>query len=187
MKKSIPILSIIILALVINTVQAQRYVTKNGTITFFSETPVENIRAVNKSVNSALDAETGQFVFKVLLKSFQFKKALMQEDFNENYVESDEFPNAVFQGKISNLKEIDFDKPGTYNIQVKGDMTIHGETNKIDESGTFEVTDNETIKGNTNFSVKLEDYNIKVPKIVTEKVSEIIDIEVNIKLQKLKN
>ncbi|MCF8304779.1 MAG: YceI family protein [Bacteroidales bacterium] len=186
MKTLTSILTAITLLLAVNSTHAQRYVTKNGNITFFSETPVENIRAVNKSVNSALDTETGQFVFKVLMKSFQFKKALMQEDFNENYVESDQYPNSTFQGNVVNHKDIDFDKPGTYEATVKGDLTIHGVTNQIKETGTFKVVDKETIKGNSTFTIKVEDYDIKIPKIVSEKIAEEIEIKVDVTLKKLK-
>ena len=77
---------------------------------FYSETPMETIKADNKQVNSALDSQTGDFVFKVLIKSFVFEKALMQEHFNENYMESDKFPNATFQGKVTNISSIDFPK-----------------------------------------------------------------------------
>jgi len=71
-------------------------------------------------VNAALDTESGDFVFRVLIRSFEFEKALMQEHFNENYLESHKFPNASFQGKVTNLSEIDFTKDGTYEATVEG-------------------------------------------------------------------
>ncbi|MDZ7777115.1 MAG: hypothetical protein U5L09_16625 [Bacteroidales bacterium] len=79
-------------ALISNIALAQRYITKSGHIKFFSSTPVEDIEAHNRSVQMALDSKTGDVVFKVLMKAFQFEKALMQEHFNENYVESDKVP-----------------------------------------------------------------------------------------------
>ena len=97
-------------------VSAQRYITKNGHIKFYSETPMETIEANNHQVNSALDIATGDFVFKVLMKSFEFEKALMQEHFNENYVESDKYPNATFKGKVLNISEYDFKSNNSFDV-----------------------------------------------------------------------
>ena len=94
------------LAAVSFSANAQKFITKTGHIKFFSDSPLEKIEAHNHQVNAALDASTGDFVFKVLEKSFEFNKALMQEHFNENYVESDKFPNALFSGKITNIKDV---------------------------------------------------------------------------------
>lgn len=87
-----------------------RYMTKTGYIGFYSHTPVEDIKADNNQVASILDSQTGEMVFNVLIKSFVFEKALMQEHFNENYMESDKYPKASFKGKVSNLEKIDFSK-----------------------------------------------------------------------------
>jgi hypothetical protein len=102
MKKIIMLLTIMLVASTI-VANAQKYMTKSGTIKFSSETPIEKIEALNRQVNSALDFSSGNFVFKVLIPGFEFKKALMQEHFNENYMESDKFPNATFNGKIANI------------------------------------------------------------------------------------
>ena len=101
MKKSMQFSFLLIFGLLISLPAfSQKYLTKNGSIRFYSETPMETIQADNKQVNSALDVQTGDFVFKVLIKSFLFEKALMQEHFNENYMESDKMPDATFTGKI---------------------------------------------------------------------------------------
>ncbi|HRY32344.1 MAG TPA: YceI family protein [Bacteroidales bacterium] len=163
---------------------AQKYITKNGKISFFSSTPIENIEAHNKQVNSALDATTGEFVFKVLMKSFAFEKALMQEHFNENYVESDKFPNATFNGKIVNLSEINFSKAGVYPVTIQGDLTIHGVTKKINEKGTVEVKDGK-VNGKAKFYVKPADYNISIPKTVMKNIAESIEVTVDVMLEKL--
>src|SRR5271157_4358881 len=110
---------------------AQKYLTKNGYIRFYSHASLEDIEAKNNQVNSALDITTGDFIFKVLMKSFEFKKALMQEHFNENYVESEKYPNANFKGKITNFSEVHFTVPGKYEANVEGDLTIHGITKHI--------------------------------------------------------
>jgi polyisoprenoid-binding protein YceI len=175
---------IILLLLISLSGFSQKYVTKNGYIRFFSTTPVEDIEAKNKQVNSALDASSGDFVFKVLMKSFEFEKALMQEHFNENYVESDKFPEATFKGKVSNLKDINFSKPGTYKAIVEGDLTIHGVTKKVKSEGTFEVK-GDKIVAKSKFFVKPLDYGIKIPKTVMEKIAESLEITVEETLDKL--
>jgi hypothetical protein len=92
--------------------------TKAGTIKFSSATPMEKIEGTNRQVNSALNFSTGDFVFKVLIRGFEFEKALMQEHFNENYVESDKFPSATFVGKVTNIADINISKDGVYNANV---------------------------------------------------------------------
>lgn len=164
---------------------AQRFITKSGKITFFSDGPLEKIEAVNNSVNSALDTQNGMFVFKVLMKSFTFEKALMQEHFNENYVESDKYPVAIFKGKVTNIDKIDFGTSGKYDAVVEGNLTIHGHTNKVKATGVFTVYD-EGIKGKSSFSIKLADYGIEIPKIVAGKIAEEILINVDIDLKPLK-
>jgi polyisoprenoid-binding protein YceI len=163
---------------------AQKFLTKNGHIKFYSETPIETIEADNQQVNAALDTQTGDLVFKVLMKSFQFEKALMQEHFNENYVESHKYPNATFTGIIGNHKDIDFKTPGTYNAIIEGDLTIHGVTQKISEKGTFTVEE-EKIMGYSKFIVKPADYDIKIPKAVVNNIAEEIEVTVNVDLDKL--
>lgn len=185
MKKSISSILIIIGLLMNLTGYSQKYMTKNGSIHFYSETPIETIQADNKQVNSALDIQTGDFVFKVLMKSFVFEKALMQEHFNENYVESDKFPNATFQGKVSNLSAINFTKEGTYEATVEGDLTIHGVTRKISEKGTFTVKPGDIIHANSKFMVKPADYDIKIPATVMKNIAETIEVTVDVELSKL--
>jgi len=167
-----------------SVVSAQKYSTKNGRISFFSETSAEKIEAQNSQVNSALDIQTGDFVFKTLIRAFEFEKALMQEHFNENYLESDKFPSSTFKGKVSNLKEINFSKDGKYNVTVEGDLLIHGITRKISVKGIFEIMAG-SIFGDARFNVLLKDYNIKVPNTVINNISESIEIKVSVELKKL--
>jgi polyisoprenoid-binding protein YceI len=164
---------------------AQKYITKNGHISFFSSTPMENIEAHNNQVNSALDSETGDFVFKILMKSFEFEKALMQEHFNENYVNSDKYPNATFKGKIVNIEGIDFNTPGTYEVQVEGVLTIKGESREVSEKGTFTITA-EGVNGKSEFNIAMDDYGIKIPKAVKDNIANVIKISVDVKLKELK-
>lgn len=184
MKKIILLLTIVLLFT--NLANAQKYMTKGGSIKFSSNTPMEKIEAVNKQVNSALDFSNGNFVFRVLVRGFEFPKALMQEHFNENYMESEKFPNATFNGKITNIKDVNIAKDGVYKAVVEGDLTIHGVTKKVKVDGTLEVKSGKII-GKAIFDVKPKDYNISIPKAVIENIAEAIKVEVNISLDKLNN
>jgi len=162
----------------------QKFMTKNGTIKFFSDTPMEKIAGSNHQVNSALDFSTGNFVFKVLIRGFEFEKALMQEHFNENYMESEKFPNSTFSGKVVNIKDVTLSKPGTYNVVVEGDLSMHGVTNKVKVNGTLEVKGS-GIVGKATFNVNPKDYSITIPKAVIKNISESIQVDVNVALEKL--
>jgi len=168
-----------------NIAFAQKSITKTGSVSFFSTSPMENIEAHNKQVNAALDVATGDFVFKILIKSFEFEKALMQEHFNENYMESDKYPNATFQGKVTNLSSIDFTKNGEYDVEVQGKLTIHGVTKDVTEKGKFIVKDG-TVQGLSKFNVKVADYDIKIPKAVVNNIAEAIEVTVDVKMNPLK-
>ncbi len=183
MKRILVVLAVF-LSFTVST-QAQRYITKSGNITFFSDGPLEKIEAVNNKVNAALDSQSGMFVFKVLMKSFVFEKALMQEHFNENYVESDKYPVATFKGKVTNISDVNFNKPGDYQAKVTGQLTIHGQTHPVKTTGTFTVYD-KGVKGKSQFTIKLIDYNIEIPSIVSGKIAKEILITVNIDLKPLK-
>ncbi len=180
MKRTIILLSAICILSI--TSFAQVITTKTGSIRFYSDAPLEKIEATNNQVNAALNTSTGEFAFKVLTKSFVFEKALMQEHFNENFMESDKYPLSTFNGKITNLKDINFSKDGTYNATVEGDLTIHGVTQKVKETGTIEVKSG-TSRAKSTFNVLLKDYNIKLPDMVFNKVSETIQINVDAQMK----
>jgi len=161
-----------------NSADAQRYMTRTGRITFFSSTPIENIEAINNEASSVLNAATGELVFQVPIRSFKFEKALMQEHFNENYMESDKFPKAEFHGKVADISSVNFRKDGVYPAQVTGKLTIHGVTRDVATAGTL------TIKGNSavaaaKFKVRPADYDIKIPSVVAGKIAEEIEVTVN--------
>lgn len=178
-------LTISILFVALTSLMAQKYITKNGHIKFFSETPIEVIEADNHQVQSALDISTGDIIFKVLIKSFEFEKALMQEHFNENYLESDQFPDATLSAKVDNLAEIDFSKAGAYETNISGDLTIHGITQQVNEQGTFTVNDDGSIDGYAMLMIRPADYDIKIPKAVVKNIAESIEVTVDISLKKL--
>ena len=170
--------------LVVSTTSAQKFYTKNGKISFFSSASMENIEAHNRSVSTVVDAGTGDVQFSVLMKGFEFKKALMQEHFNKNYVESDKFPKSSFTGKIVNNGDIRYTINGTYNAQVKGKLTIHGVTREVDIPGTITVTDGK-LSIRSTFNVLVADYNISIPRIYKDNIAKSIRVSVDCSLNPL--
>lgn len=154
----------------VNVAFSQKYMTRTGKISFDASVPAAPaVKAVNNEMANILDAKTGEIIFEVPIKSFKFERALMQEHFNENYMESDKYPKSTFKGNIINAAEVDFTKNGSYNTRVSGKLFIHGITNDISVPGTVMVSDNMvTLKA--KFTVKLKDYNISVPSLVTDKL-----------------
>jgi polyisoprenoid-binding protein YceI len=183
MLKSLFVIILIVAASVV--VGQDRFFTKTGHISFHSKTNVEDIDAYNRSVSCVLDTKTGSIQFAVVMKGFEFKKALMQEHFNENYVESDKYPKSVFKGQISNNASINYTTPGTYPLKVKGQLTIHGETNEIETDGTMTVKDGKIISA-SEFQVAIADYKISVPALVKDNISKTINIRVSCTLEPLK-
>lgn len=164
----------------------EKYYTKDGKISFNGSTDMENIEANNKGVVAVLDIKTGELQFAVLMKGFEFKKALMQEHFNTDYVESDKFPKAEFKGQINNNAQIDYTKNGSFTLELKGSLTIHGEIKEIKVNGTITIKD-EKIFANSTFNVLLADYNIIVPRTVRDLISKSIKVTVDCTLVPLKN
>jgi polyisoprenoid-binding protein YceI len=159
-------------------VNAQKYLTKSGTIDFLSKAPLETIEGVNKSVAALVDAQTGSLDFIVQIKSFVFDRQLLQEHFNENYMESTKFPKATFKGNIENMKSINLTKDGEYDAITSGKLTIHGVTKDVKQKGKLLVKGGKIVLI-SNFSVLLADYNISIPGAVKDKISK--DVKVNVK------
>ena len=182
-------MKIIILLLVLTSMGqiafGQKYFTKSGKISFFSDAPLEKIEAHNTSATAVFDASTGQMEFAVLIKAFQFEKALMQEHFNENYMESGKYPKSTFKGKFSDPSAVNWDKPGTYPVKVTGDLTIHGVTNPVTADGTIVIGNDKKIKATSKFEVAVADYKIEIPKVVRDNIAKIVTIDVNLDLQPL--
>jgi hypothetical protein len=171
---------------IIFAANAQKFMTKNGYIGFYSKTSMEEIKADNNQVVGALDTSTGEMVFQALIKSFHFDRALMEEHFNENYMESDKFPKSVFKGKITNLSSVNFAKSGTYDVTVEGDLTIHDITNKVSIKGTIEVISG-GINANSKFNIIPEDYKINIPGVVREKINKNLEVTVTMKYSPITN
>ncbi|MCS6992160.1 MAG: YceI family protein [Chitinophagales bacterium] len=152
------------------------FLDKQVSISFFSEAPLENIDAHTQSAVGVIDLATGAVFFKVPIKTFKFKKALMQEHFNENYMESDKYPYATFKGKILNLPDPLQD--GSYDVTVEGELTIHGVAQKRQIPGTLTLKDN-TLQVNSEFDVRVADHNIKIPTIVVKNIAEVVQVKVS--------
>lgn len=149
-----------------------RYLTKNGAINFFSKAAMEDISADNNQVLSIVDASKGKMAISILMKSFLFEKALMQEHFNENYVESDKYPKATFKGDI-----LDFDSINETETkkQVKGILTIHGVSKEVTIDANFTKT-KEGILVDGNFMIALDDYDVKIPAVVAKNIAKNIKV-----------
>lgn len=155
--------------------EGSKWFTKTGKVTFFSSTPVEDIKAVNNQMILAFDDATGQISTRVTIKSFLFKKKLMQEHFNENYMESDKFPYATYKGFIKNMKNIDLTKDSIYKVTTSGNLTIHGVTKKVTTTGTITSKSGKATI-DASFDVLLKDYNIEKPSVVALKIADKINV-----------
>lgn len=157
---------------------AQKLVSKNSHIWFSASTPLEDIVAHNRQVVSILDPVAGTLAFNLLVKSFEFKVALMQEHFNENYLESDKYPKSTFNGKINNNADINYKKDGTYPTEVSGDLTIHNVTHQVSTKGTLDVKGG-SVTAKAVFIVKPADYNISIPSVVENKIAKEVEVSVD--------
>jgi len=178
--KLIKYLMLILVTCIVITAQAiaQKYYTKNGNISFFSKTNIENISSDNNQVMSVLNTQNGELQFSLLIKNFHFKKSLMEEHFNENYLESDKYPKATFKGSIVDMSKVNFATDGSYKVMVAGDLTMHGITQKISTAATVTIK-GEKIIATSVFIVKPASYNINIPKVVRNNIAETIEVSVN--------
>lgn len=173
-------------ALLSSSIVAQnKFFTRDGNVHFFSETPLENIEAKNPKATCVLDNETGALEFAVLIKSFEFEKALMEEHFNENYMESTKFPKATFKGKLMEYPGVrDSGFPPGVEMVAKGTMMIHGVEKEIDAVG-YVVREGQNLRLKSTFIVKPEDYKIEIPNTVRDNIAKEIKVSVDASLQPL--
>lgn len=153
--------------------EAQNLASKTAEVKFFSKTPVEDIEAVNNKARAIINPNSMDIAVKITNTDFDFPNNLMEEHFNEKYMESEKYPQSVFTGKIN--KKIDFTIPGTHEVEAVGKMNMHGINKEKTLKGTITVTaDGFTLK--SNFDVMLVDYKIDRPTIVLAKIAEKIDV-----------
>lgn len=161
---------------------AQKYFTNKGVTTFYSSTPVEDIKATNKQTSALINTDENSLVCIMENTKFVFPKALMQEHFNENYMESDKYPKSSFTGKYN--KKIDPAVDGKYSVTVTGKLSIHGTLKEVSIPATIEVKNGQII-GHSVFKVKTKDYNIKVPTVVVSKIAEEIQVTIDFTASKM--
>lgn len=162
---------------------AQIYMAKTCDITFLSPTSVENITAVNKAAKPLLNTATGDLQIKIPIMAFVFEKPLMQEHFNENYMETEKFPNAFFKGKIND--KIDYTKNGEYKVTASGKLTIHGVDKDRNIEGVLTVKDGQILL-NSTFRIKFADHGIEIPSLQSTVIPEDTEVKVNAALEPFK-
>lgn len=158
--------------------QAQKYFTKNATVVFNSKAPLETIEGTNKTTTAVIDSKTGAIAFSVLIKGYVFEKKLMQEHFNEKYMESDKFPKSDFKGVISNNADVKYATDGVYNVNVSGKLTVHGVTKDVTAAGKITVKGGK-VSATSEFTIALADYKVEIPAVVKDKISKTVKIMVN--------
>ena len=178
MKKAFIFYIILNVVLGLNLHAQDKFFTKSAKISFFSKASLENIEAHNRSSSAVLDTKKGDIQFSLLMKGFEFKKALMQEHFNKNFVESDKYPKAEFKGQVLNNGDINYTTNGTYTTKVKGTLTLHGQSKDIETTGTITVKDGK-LAIHSNFNVLVSDFNITIPRMYTDNISKTINVTVD--------
>ncbi|MES2387521.1 MAG: YceI family protein [Bacteroidota bacterium] len=167
--------TIALLAIVSATpIAAQNIRSTEAELSFYSKTPMEDIAAVNKKANAVINTATKDIAVLAKQTHFVFPNGLMQEHFNENYMESEKYPNAIFKGHI--IDPVDFSKPGKYPVHATGTLEMHGVSKPKTLEGTIEVTDKGSILV-AEFPVPLEEYNIERPSVVMMKIADKIDVK----------
>lgn len=158
-----------------------RYILENTSVRFFSDGVLEDIEAMNTDAKGIINASKDEFLFKIPIKSFKFPSALMQVHFNENYLESDEYPEATFKGKIEG--NYDLTKDGDYNIKAVGDLVIHGVAQARTIPAIMHVKNgNASIE--SKFNVKVADHKIKIPTVVVKNIAEEVEVTIKAALRK---
>lgn len=151
------------------------YVSKNAAITLYSDAPMEDIEGNSTDGKSVYNASTGELAFNVAIRSFKFQKSLMQEHFNENYMESDKYPQASFKGKITEKPDVTFN--GSYPVTATGVLEVHGVKQQRTIKGKINVN-NGKVTMTSEFMVKCADHKIEIPKLVFQKIAETLKITV---------
>lgn len=154
-----------------------RFIDRGGYASFFSSAPMEDIKAESEQVVSILDVKEGKIVASMLMRSFKFRKALMQEHFNENYVESSKYPKASFTGRVTNIDELDLENDGKYTLDVTGEITLHGVTRPLSVKAEATVS-NGSVQAKAVFPLRVKDFEIQVPRLVVNNIAEVVEVTV---------
>lgn len=178
MKKIILLFSVLIGGTNFCLSQPQLFVVQKGEAVFISEAPLESIKAESRSIRGLINLETKEFAFSMKINSFiGFNSEIQRVHFLENYMEQNKYPQATFSGKF--IENIPVDIPGTYSVRAKGVLDIHGVKKERIIRGTITLKPGQAMM-KTDFSIPLSDHGISIPRIVNQKISEQIDVSVNI-------
>ena len=159
-----------------------KMLTKSGKITFEASVPAfEEVKAKNQAVTCVLNTTTGEFASLVLIKGFSFKVALMEEHFNENYMESDSYPKATFRGKIDNF-DVSKLTATAKEFTIKGKMDMHGKSKDITITANIKKS-SDGIEIDSDFSLNTNDFGIEIPSIVSKKVSKKVAVKLDVTLK----
>ncbi len=158
---------------------AQKYISESSSILFFSKATIEDIAAKNEKAVGMLDVASLDVAFSVPVKEFVFEKSLMQEHFNEKYMETEKYPKATFQGKITGFAA---GSGGAQTVRAQGKLTLHGVTREVDIPGTLE-TKGDRIVLSAKFIVTLEDYQVKRPQVLWKNIAETVEVTVDFTLK----
>lgn len=161
----------------------QLYFTKNGRVSFFSSTLMEDIKADNNQVISIINTATGEMQFSLLNNAFHFKKALMEEHFNTDYMESAKYPKSTFKGTIENISTINFVNDGVYKVTVSGNLNIHGVTKAITAPGLITIKGGK-ISATSVFKVKVKDYKISIPSTTKNNIADTVELTISCNYEK---
>lgn len=153
---------------------SQKYSLEKSKVVFFSEAAIENIEATNTKSASIFNVTTSEIVFSIPIAEFEFEKALMKEHFNETYLESEKYPKALFQGKLSGYNS---QSSALQSVNGIGKLTIHGVTREVEIPGSVETIDGKLI-AKSKFMIHLKDYKVKIPKLLWQNIAE--DVEVTV-------
>ncbi len=179
MKKVMGLIVAVGLSLSLNA-QIFKVKDNGSSISFFSKSPLEDIEAHNKSSVQVLNTTTNDYQMRLTIIGFKFKNALMEEHFNENYMESTKFPNAVFKGKIN--EKVDYTSTTEQNVTITGKMEIHGVTKDVTISGTIKKVGDDIVI-HSAFKIKVADYGIKVPSLYVKNIAEVVDVTIDSSLE----
>ena len=176
MKGTHCLLALIFVAITTEQVYSQKSELQKGKVTFFSEAPLENITATTEDVAGIIDMSKNQFAFSIKVNTFRFEKSLMQEHFNEKYMESDKYPKATFTGSLKNFKP---NQKGEQTVLAVGKLTMHGITRDVSIPGKIDINKRKELHIISKFSVKLEDYSIARPKLVWQNLADKVEVSVD--------
>ena len=176
-------LQVLLWVLISFSVSGQKFMSERGFIKFYSQATIEDITARNEKATALFDAGTGSIAFVVPINKFEFAKSLMKEHFNEKYLESERYPKSTFQGRVIGYNP---ETTTEQSVTAQGKLTIHGVTKDVETTGTLKVNGGK-IDANSTFNVLISDYNIKIPAVVKDKVSNTIKITVDCDLEPLKS